>query len=154
MQEQGGARTYIGREDIRRRGDQPQYNGPVSLVSAVEENRVKHSSGNVHSMTLTKPVPTDSKSTTINVRLQGSSQTEDRKREEFKKYARALETLLAERGAMYTSTAVTELQKLEPQFKKKYLGKMRFGAFLDIFPDLFKLQTSSAGGASKVLLKR
>ena len=122
-------------------------------MSAVEGNRVKDSSGNVHSMTLTKPVPTDSQSTTINVRLQGSSQTEDRKREEFKKYARALETLLAERGAMYTSTAVTELQKLEPQFKQD-LGKMRFGAFLDIFPDLFKLQTSSAGGASKVLLKR
>ena len=122
-------------------------------MSAVEGNRVKDSSGNVHSMTLTKPVPSDSQSTTINVRLQGSSQTEDRKREEFKKYARALETLLAERGAMYTSTAVTELQKLEPQFKTD-LGKMRFGAFLDIFPDLFKLQTSSAGGASKVLLKR
>ena len=107
----------------------------------------------MHSMTLTKPVPADSKSTTINVRLHGSSQTEDRKREEFKKYARALETLLAERGAMYTSTAVTELQQLEPQFKQD-LGKMRSGAFLGVFPDLFKLQTSSAGGASKVLLKR
>ena len=118
MQEQGGVRTYIGREDIRRRGDRPQYSGQVSFVSAVEGNRVKDSSGNVHCMTLTKPVPADSKSTTINVRLHGSSQTEDRKREEFKKYARALETLLAERGAMYTSTAVTELQKLEPQFKQ------------------------------------
>ena len=122
-------------------------------MRAVEGNRVKDSSGNVHSMTSAKPVSADSQSTTINIRLQGSSQTEDRKREGFKKYARALETLLAERGAMYTSTAVTELQKLEPQFKTD-LGNMRFGAFLDIFPDLFKLQTSSAGGASKVLLKR
>ena len=78
VQEQGAVRTYIGREDIRRRGDRPQYSGQVSLVSAVEGNRVKDSSGNAHSMTLTKPVPADSKSTTINVRLHGSSQTEDR----------------------------------------------------------------------------
>ena len=153
MQEQGAVRTYIGREDIRRRGDRPQYSGSVSVVAAVEGNRVKETSGNVHSMTLTKPVPADSQSTTSNVRLQGSSQTEDRNREEFKKYARALATLLTEHGAMYTSTAVAELLKLQPQFKKD-LGKMRSGALLKIFPDLFKLQTSSAGGAPKVLLKR
>ena len=84
VQEQGGVRTYIGREDSRRRGDRPQYSGQVSLVSAVEGNRVKDSSGNVHSMTLTKPVAASSQSTAINVRLYGSSKTEERKREEFK----------------------------------------------------------------------
>ena len=84
VQEQGAVRTYIGREDIRRRGDRPQYSGSVSLVAAVEGNRVKDTSGSVHSMTLTKPVAASSQSTAINVRLYGSSKTEERKREEFK----------------------------------------------------------------------
>ena len=41
MQKEGAFRTYIGREDIRRRGDRPQYSGNVTLVDAVEGNRVK-----------------------------------------------------------------------------------------------------------------
>ena len=76
--QQGAFRTYIGREDIRRRGDRPQYSGQVQLVSAIEGNRVKDSSGATHSMTLTKPVARDSQSTDIRVRLYGSTQTEDR----------------------------------------------------------------------------
>ena len=84
VEDKGAVRQYIGREDIRRRGDRPQYSGSVSLVAAVEGNRVKDDKGNVHSMTLTKPVPQNSKSTDIKVRLYGSSQTEDRKREQFK----------------------------------------------------------------------
>ena len=80
IQEQGGFRTYIGREDIRRRGDRPQYSGEVRLVSAVEGNRVKDSTGQTHSMTVAKPVSEQSASTAINVRLVGSTQTEQRKK--------------------------------------------------------------------------
>ena len=139
--EQGGVRTYSGRVDIRRCGDRPQYSGSVSLVATVEGNRVKDSSGKVHSMTITKPVPADSKSTTTNVRLQGSSQTEDRKRDESKQYAQALNTIAIENGTMYTSVAVAELR--EPAFKPR----IKFGAFAKLFPDLFTMQTATAGGA-------
>ena len=152
VQEQGGVRTYIGREDIRRRGDRPQYSGSVSLVAAVEGNRVKDSGGGVHSMTLTKPVAASSQSTPINVRLYGSSKTEERKREEFQKYAQTLKALLLEGGTMYTSVAVAELTKREPNFKRD-LGKMKFGIFVQLYPDMFKLQTASSGGSSKVMLK-
>ena len=75
MQAEGAFRTYIGREDIRRRGDRPQYSGNVKLVDAVEGNRVKDGSGQTHSMTLTKPVPQGSENTDIRVRLAGSTQT-------------------------------------------------------------------------------
>ena len=109
VEDKGAVRQYIGREDIRRRGDRPQYSGSVSLVAAVEGNRVKDDKGNVHSMTLTKPVPQDSESTDIKVRLYGSSQTEDRKREQFKQFAQTLKALLVEHGAMFTSAATTEL---------------------------------------------
>ena len=54
VQENGAVRTYIGREDIRRRGYRPQHSGSVSLVSATEGNRVKDDKADVHSMTLTK----------------------------------------------------------------------------------------------------
>ena len=143
-------RTYIGRGDMVKRGDRPQYSGSVSLVAAVEGNRVKDSSGKVHNMTTTKPVPSDSESTTIKVRLQGSSQTEDRMRGEFKQYAQTLKTILVENGTMYTSVAMAELVKREPNFK----NKIKFGAFVKLFPDMFTMQTSAAGGASKVMLKR
>ena len=83
MREQGGFRTYIGREDVRRRGDRPQYSGEVRLVDAIEGNRVNDSSGNTYSMTLAKPVPNTSASTAINVRLVGSSAVEQIKREEL-----------------------------------------------------------------------
>lgn len=149
-QEQGGVRTYIGRGDMVKRGDRPQYSGSVSLVAAVEGNRVKDSSGKVHNMTTTKPVPSDSESTTIKVRLQGSSQTEDRMRAEFKQYAQTLKTILVENGTMYTSVAMAELVKREPNFK----NKIKFGAFVKLFPDMFTMQTAAAGGASKVMLKR
>ena len=153
VEDKGAVRQYIGREDIRRRGDRPQYSGSVSLVAAVEGNRVKDDKGHVHSMTLTKPVSQDSESTDIKVRLYGSSQTEDRKREQFKQFAQTLKALLVENGAMFTSGAVIEMYKREPQFKKE-LGKMKFGAFLALFPEMFKLQTSSSGGTSKVMLNR
>ena len=97
VQDNGAFRTYIGREDIRRRGDRPQYSGEVKLVSVVEGNRVKDASGNVHSLTLAKPVPRETDSTTINVRLAGSEQTESRKRDLMMKHAKALKTSL--RGA-------------------------------------------------------
>ena len=116
----------------------------------MEGNRVKDSSGKVHSMTITKPVPADSESTTINVRLQGSSQTEDRKRDELGQYAQALDTILIENGTMYTSVAVAELVKREPDFNKQ----IKCGVFAKLFPDLFTMQTAAAGGASKVMLKR
>ena len=153
VEDKGAVRQYIGREDIRRRGDRPQYSGSVSLVAAVEGNRVKDDKGHVHSMTLTKPVSQDSESTDIKVRLYGSSQTEDRKREQFKQFAQTLKALLVENGAMFTSGAVIEMYKREPQFKKE-LGKMKFGAFLALFPEMFKLQTASSGGTSKVMLNR
>ena len=69
-------------------------------------------------MTLSKPVPADSKSTRINVRLAGSTQTEQRQREQLKPYAESLKTLLVGNGAMFTGVASSELYKLEPQFKK------------------------------------
>ena len=100
MTGQGGFRTYIGREDIRRRGDRPHYSGEVKLVAAVEGNRVNDSSGQTHSMTVTKPVPEQSASTAINVRLVGSAQTEERKREQFKKYAETLRSILAAEGSI------------------------------------------------------
>ena len=132
VEDKGAVRQYIGREDIRRRGDRPQYSGSVSLVAAVEGNRVKDDKGHVHSMTLTKPVPQDSESTDVKVRMYGASQTEDRKREQFKQFAQTLKALLVENGAMFTSGAVIEMYKREPQFKKE-LGNMKFGAFLGLF---------------------
>ena len=135
-----------------RRGDRPQYSGEVQLVSAVEGNRAKDSSGQTHSMTVAKPVSEQSASTAINVRLVGSEQTEQRKKEQFKKYAEALRTILASEGSIFTSRAVTELMKKEPNYKKD-LGKMTFGAFVKLYPDMFELQTGAAGGVSKVRLK-
>ena len=114
VQDNGAVRTYIGREDIRRRGDRPQYSGSVNLASATEGNRVKDDKGNVHSMTLTTPVPQNSKSTDIKVRLYGNTQTGDRKREQLKQCSQTLKTLLIENGAMCTPTSTTELYKQEP----------------------------------------
>ena len=53
---------------------------------------------------------------------------------------------------MFTSTAVTELYKVEPNFKKD-LGKMKFGDFLKLFPETFEIQTSASGGTSRVRLR-
>ena len=92
IQENGGFRTYIGREDLGRRGDIPQYIGDVRLVAAVGGNRAKDESGNTHSLTLVKPVPADSKSTDIRVRTAGSTQTEQRKRAQMSTHADALNT--------------------------------------------------------------
>ena len=114
---------------------------------------MKDRDGRIHSMTLSKPVPADSKSTTINVRLAGNTQTEQRQREQLKQYAESLKTLLVANGAMFTGVASSELYKLEPQFKKA-LGNMKFGKFVELFSDVFKMQTTSAGGTSKVMLKR
>ena len=36
MQDKGAFRTYIGREDIKRRGDRPPFRGEVKTVSAVK----------------------------------------------------------------------------------------------------------------------
>ena len=113
---------------------------------------MKDSNGQIHSMTLTKPVPEGSESTDIRVRLAGSAQTEDRKRAQFQKYAQSLKTLLSGKGAMYTSTAVTELYKVEPNFKKD-LGNLKFWDLLKLFPETFAIQTSAAGGTSRVRLR-
>ena len=125
----------------------------MSLVAAVEGNRVKYDKGNVHSMTLTKPVPQDSESTNIKVRLYGSSQTEDRKREQFKQFAQTLKTLLVENGTMITSAAVIGMYKREPDFKKG-VGRTEVWCVLELFPELFELQKASPGGGSKVMLNR
>ena len=153
MREQGGFRTYIGREDVRRRGDRPQYSGEVRLVDAIEGNRVRDSSGNTHSMTLAKPVPDSSASTAINVRLAGSSAVESKKRGELKKYAESLKGILATEGPIFTSRAVTELMAKHKDYKKDF-GNTKFGAFLKLFPELFEMQTAAAGGTSKVRLKK
>ena len=134
VEDKGAVNQYIGREDIRRRGDRPQYSGSVSLVAAVEGNRVEDDKGHVHSMTPTKPVPQDSESTDIKVRLYGSSQTEDRKREQFKQFAQTLKALLVENGAMLTSAATTELYKREPYFfLKKRVGQAEVWCVLGSF---------------------
>ena len=105
----------------------------MNLVSATEGNRVKDDKGNVHSMTLTKPVPQNSKSTDIKVRLYGSTQTEDRKREQFKQCAETLKTLLMESGAMFTSVATTALYTREPDFKKR-VGRDEVWRIFGSFP--------------------
>ena len=153
MQEQGGFRTYIGREDIRRRGDRPQYSGEVRLVDAIEGNRVKDAAGNTFSMTLAKPVPDTSASTAINVRLAGSTAVESKRRRELQKYADSLKTILATEGTIFTSRAVTELMKKHKDYKKEF-GNTKFAAFLKLFPETFEMQTASAGGTSKVTLVR
>ena len=79
MTEQGGFRTYIRREDIRRRGDRPQFSVEVRLVSAVEGNRVKGSSGQTHSMIVAKPELEQRASAAVNMRLVESTQTEEHK---------------------------------------------------------------------------
>ena len=103
---------------LGKEGGRPQYSGQVQLVSAVEGNKVKDRYGQIHNMILSNPVPTDNKSTTINVRLAGSTQTEQRQREQLKPYAESLKTLLVANGAMFTGVASSELYKLEQQFKK------------------------------------
>ena len=59
---------------------------------------------------------------------------------------------LFEGGAMYTSAAVAELTKREPDVRK-YSGNTKCGTFVELYPDMFNLQTASSGGASKVMLK-
>ena len=66
-------------------------------------------------MTVTKPVPEQSASTAINVRLVGSAQTEERNREQFKKYTETLRAILAAEGSVFTSRAVAEMMKREPK---------------------------------------
>ena len=152
MQEQGGFRTYIGREDIRRRGDRPQYSGEVRLVDAIEGNRVKDAAGNTFSMTLAKPVPDTSASTAINVRLAGSTAVGSKRRKELKN-ADSLKAILATDGTIFTSRAVTELMKKHKDYKNDS-GNTKFAAFLKLFPETFEMQTASAGGTSKVKLVR
>ena len=72
MEETGALRTYIGREDIRRRGDRPQYSGSVNRVSVVEGNRAKDSRGEVRNMTPIKPMPKASEQANITARVAGA----------------------------------------------------------------------------------
>ena len=102
-------------------------------MSVVEGNRVKDASGNVHSLTLAKPVPRETDSTTINVRLAGSEQTENRKRDLMMKHAKALKTILRGSGWMYMSSAATELAADSPSYKSDR-GKMTFKQFVGLFP--------------------
>ena len=121
-------------------------------MSAVEGNRVKDASGNVHSLTLAKPVPRETDSTTINVRLAGSEQTESRKRDLMMKHAKALKTILRGSGWVYMSGAATELAADSPSYKSDR-GKMTFKQFVGLFPEMFETQTSAGGGTSKVRLR-
>ena len=130
----------------------PKHAGEVKLVAAVEGNRVKDETGNTHSLTLTKPVPQGTQSTAINVRLAGSAVTEQTKKAKFKKHAENLKILLADHGAMYMGAASLQLQKDDPNFKRD-LGRMTFKQFLDLYPNLFKSQTSAGGGTSRVMLR-
>ena len=59
---------------------------------------------------------------------------------------------MLESGAVHTSVAVAELTKRKPNFRKD-LGKMKFGIFVQLYPDMFNVQTASSGGSSKVILK-
>ena len=152
MQGSVAFRTYSGREDIRRRGDRPQYSGEVKLVSVVAGNRVKDASGNVHSLTLAKPVPRETGSATINVRLAGSEQTENRKRDLMMKHAKALKTILRGSGWVYMSSAATELAADNPSYKSGR-GKMTFKQFVVLFPEMFETQPSAGGATSKVRLR-
>ena len=136
IQENGAFRTYIGKEDLRRRGDRPQYSGDVRLVAAVEGNRAKDESGNTHNLTLAKPVPTDSKSTYIRVRTAGSTQTEGRRRAQMSTHADALKNILMDRGAMNMSEAAIQLAKDSPGFKRDK-GNLTFKQFLELFPNMF-----------------
>ena len=149
----GGFRTFIEREQLnRRRGDRPQYSGNVHLVSAVEGNRVKDEDGKTHSLTVAKPVPRDSQSTNINVRLSGSAQTEEAKRSKLRPHADNLKILLLDKGPMFMGTASQQLQRNDPNFKKDLAGTT-FKQFVDLFPNLFKSQTSTNGGTSRAMLK-
>ena len=121
-------------------------------MSLVEGNRVKDASGNVRSLTLAKPVPRETDSTTINVRLAGSEQTENRKRDLMMKHAKALKTILRGRGWMYMSSAATELAADSPSYKSDR-GKMTFTQFVGLFPEMFESQTSASGGTRKVRLR-
>ena len=149
----GAFRTHIGREDLRRRGDRPQYSGDVRLVAAVEGNRAKDESGNTHSLTLAKPVPADSKSTDIRVRTAGSTQTEGRRRAHMSTHADALKNILVDRGAMSMSEATIQLSKYNPRFKRDTCN-MTFKQFLELFPNICVTQTGASGGSSRVSLKR
>ena len=153
IQENGAFRTYIGREDLRRRGDGPQSSGDVRLVAAVAGNRVRDGQGNTHSLTIAKPVPADSKSTDIKVRTARSTQTEGRRRAQMSTHADALKNILVDRGAMSMSEATIQLAKDSPGFKRDR-GNLTFKQFLELFPNMFATQTSTSGGVSRVSLKR
>ena len=119
------------------------------MVDSVSGNKVTDTEGKEHSLTTVRPVPAASENVNITLRLAGSKQQEDIKRKQFKPFAdKLVEYLSAHDGPAWTSNASSELRK-DPAFARA-LGRMSFAAFVKLFPNLFKLQTGAAGGASKV----
>ena len=152
VEEQGAFREYIGRPDARKRGDRPNYSGVVKLVDSVHGNTVKATDGTTHSLTTIRPVDKDSTSTTIGLRLVGSEQTENAKRQRLQKFADALAEILASKPrGMSTGDASTALRAKTPNFKAA-LGRMTFTQFTKLFRE-FETQTGAAGGISKIFLK-
>ena len=116
IQEHGAFNTYIGKEDLIRRGYRPQYSGDVRLVAAVEGDRARDEQGNTHSLTLAKPIPTDNNITYIKVRTSGFPQTEQCNRAQMSTYADALKIILTDRGTMHMGEAAIQLSKDNPRF--------------------------------------
>ena len=122
------------------------------MVDSVHGNMVKATDGTTHSLTTVRPVDKDSQSTMIGLRLVGSEQVENKKRERLQKFADSLAEILASKSrGMSTGDASTALRAKVPGFKAA-LGRMTFTQFTKLFRE-FETQTGAAGGVSKIFLK-
>ena len=104
-------------------------------------------------MTLAKPVPADSNSTYIKVRIAGSTQTEQRRRAQMATYADAFNIILTDRGTMHMGEAAIQLSNDNPGFKRDK-GKLTSKQFLELFPNMCATHTSAVGGVIRVYLER
>ena len=151
VEEQGAFREYIGRPDARKRGDRPNYSGVVKLVDSVHGNTVLATDGTTHSLTTVRPVDKDSTNTTIGLRLVGSGQMENKKRERLQKFADSLAEILASKPrGMSTGDASTALRANMPGFKA-VLGRVTLTQFTKLFRE-FETQTGASGGISNMCL--
>ena len=117
--EKGAFREYIGRDDQRKRGDRPNYNGTVKIVDSVSGNTVKATDGTIASLTTVRPVDADSENVQIRLRQVGSAHTDNRKTRELQPYADKLAEILAENtNAMEAWQTNTKLRQRAQGFAK------------------------------------